>query len=145
MKPYFKDLILTFVILTLFGSLWVLNQRRNYNPVLSFKNNLNFKTDSSVNYDDLSSVVEVYEKLNLISSNYKLSPIVNTSDLSVIGRNFIFENHIISVFEFENPKTAQYEFNTKSIENPQNFYLYKNLIISSNITNDVWERLHDAL
>lgn len=144
-KRHFKQILIVFLLFFLIVSIWLLNQKKNFNPVLSLKTNLSFKSQKDLNYKDLSSNTEVLKTLNKKFPDFKLNPSIRDRDFSVIGR--VFEDGIQEVIVFEYPNSANAKKDLEKFKSKYNskMFLYKNLIILTGLENDVLSYLKENL
>jgi hypothetical protein len=148
-----KKIVITGFLLFTLLLLWVLNQKKNYNPVLSFKTNYSFKSDRDVNYNNLSNVFEIMGYLNQNSNDFSLNPkvkvLVPTLEVpitfNVLGRELISKDTRISIFEYKNQEEALERYNKLLPLNGENIFNYKNLIIEGDSQNTAFLKLKEKL
>lgn len=152
-STYLRKIILLFFLIAILGSIWVLNQKKNYNPVFSFKTNFSFKSDRNLNYKDISSSFEILGILNSNSNDFSLNPRVRVIpptlevpiSFNVIGREFISQNTKISVFEYRNQKDALERYEKLLPSRGETIFNYKNLIIEGDSKNQTFLNLKEKL
>jgi hypothetical protein len=140
-----KNLILIIFLLILISLIWFLNQKKNFNPVFSVKTNLSFRSEKSLNYNDLGSIYEVYQLLEKQYPNFNLNAAVKNRDFAVIGRVFKTKNDEVSVFEFGSSDKAEFDYNRLLPEYGNRLILYKNLIVLTGSENEVLTYLKENL
>jgi hypothetical protein len=140
-----KNISLILLVLFLISLIWLLNQKKNYNPVLSLKTNLSFKSDKDLDYLELSSSYKVLQILRNKFPDFNLVPAVKIRDFSVIGRVFKTKNDEVSVFEYANSDLAKKDLERLSETYGDRMFLYKNLIVLTGSKNEVLTYLKENL
>lgn len=152
-SSYAKKVVLIVFLLVFLGLLWLLNQKKNYNPVFSLKTNFSFKSDRNLNYQELSSVFEILDLLNSNSEKFNLNPRVRVIPptlevpitFNVIGRELISPETKISVFEYRNRKDAVERYEKLLPSRGSSIFNYKNLLIEGDSSNQVFLSLKESL
>lgn len=145
LKKHFNQIFIIFLILVLIGLVWVLNQRKNFNPVFSLQTNLSFKSDKNLDYSQLSSTYEILELLKKYDPSSTLNPVIKSGDFSVIGREINSSNISLIVYEYSNFKDASKEFDSKKDKFLDQLILYKNLLILNTTETEVIKFLKENL
>jgi hypothetical protein len=143
-KHYKRIAIILLLILAIF-MIWVLNQKKHFNPIFSLKTNFSFKSNKDLNYNDLSSVYHVYQVLKVRYPDYVLDASVTTRGFSVIGRVFKSSNEEVLVFEYEDSINASEEHKKLYSKHGEKMIVYKNLIVLTSSQNDVNSYLRENL
>jgi hypothetical protein len=133
--------------------MWVLNQKKNFNPVFSLKTNFSLKTSKDLDYKDLSSVLEILYVLNSLETEFKLDPKVKLvlpleigdKTFDVLGRELRSSNTSISIFEYRNSKTATQKIMELPPFYKSRVFQFKNLIIEGDPTASQFLTLKDSL
>jgi hypothetical protein len=150
---YNKKLVLLVFLTIILGAIWVLNQKKNYNPVLSLKTNFSFKSDRNLDYRDLSSSFEILEILNSGSNDFSLNPRVRVVPptlevpitFNVIGRELVSSNTKISVFEYRNQEEALERYEKLLPSRGETIFNYKNLLVEGDSNNQNFLNLKEQL
>lgn len=140
-----KNLILIIFLFAFIFLIWLLNQKKNFNPVFSLKTNLSFKSEKKLDYSELGSIYEVYQLLDKKYPNFKLNAAVKNRDFAVIGRVFKNKNDEVSVFEFSNSDKARFDYNRLLPDYGNRLILYKNLVVLTGSENEVLDYLKENL
>jgi len=153
-KSVVKNLITIGFLILSFGLLWLLNQKKNFNPVLSFHTNLSFKSKKNINYSEYSSTIEILKILQKKDSSFNLKPTMKeilpeipneNKQFTELGRVITNNQETIIVYEYANRSKASVEFNRlKDFYNVKNV-LYKNIIISFSNESSTIKFLKDEL
>lgn len=144
-KGVFKNLLLVFTLILLISLIWILNQKKNYNPVFSLKTNLTYRTNKNLNYNDLSSTYEILKLLKKQYPAFSLVPAVKNRDFSVIGRVLKTKNDEVSVFEYSDNAAAKKDAERLSSNYGTRMLTYKNLVILTGSENEVLSYLKESL
>jgi hypothetical protein len=140
-----KNLLIILFLLIFLGLIWLLNQKKNFNPVLSFKTNLSLRSEKNLNYNDLASFHDIYNLLKSHDSGFMLIPNVRSGDFSVIGRSYKSSDQEVSVFEYANNSKATQEFKIMQTIYPDRLLVYKNFILLTNENSKIYSYLKDNL
>jgi hypothetical protein len=139
-----KKLFIIGFLLVFLGSLWLLNQEKNYRPLFSFDTNLTFKSDKNTNYSELSSVIEVLGILKSQNDSFTLNPVV-VQKYGVLGREILNNQTNMIVYEYKNSKIAESRYRSLDSKVKDNSFIYKNLLIEGNLDSQYFIDLKEIL
>ncbi len=153
-KAVTKNLLTIGFLVTCFGLIWLLNQKKNFNPVLSIQTNLSFKSKKNLNYSDLGSTIEILKLIQIKDSSFKMLPTLKeivgdlpneNKQFSELGRVISNNKDTVVIYEYANSSKAMSEF-----ERLKPFYgnknlKYKNLIINFASESQILFYLRDNL
>jgi hypothetical protein len=134
-------------------SLWTLNQRKNFYPVLSLNTNFTFKINPKLDYSNLSSVIEILNVLNVESKKFELNPKVknlkssakDSANNDLIGREVFSSETKITIYETEDKKNASSRLKDLRSSVGSSYFTYKNLIIEGESSNKDFIDLKEKL
>jgi hypothetical protein len=139
-----KKLFIIGFLLVFLGSIWLLNQEKNYRPLFSFDTNLTFKSDKNTNYSELSSVIEVLGILKSQNDSFTLNPVV-VQKYGVLGREILNNQTNMIVYEYKNSKIAESRYRSLDSKVKDNSFIYKNLLIEGNLDSQYFIDLKEIL
>jgi hypothetical protein len=139
-----KKLLIIGFLLVFLGSLWLLNQEKNYRPLFSFDTNLTFKSDKNTNYSELSSVIEILGILKSQNDSFTLNPVV-VQKYGVLGREILNNQTNMIVYEYKNSKIAESRYRSLDSKVKDNSFIYKNLLIEGNLDSQYFIDLKEIL
>lgn len=140
-----NNLIIIGFLLLFLASIWVLNQKKYFNPVLSFKTNLSFKSDKKMDYKNLSSTYTILRLLQEKYPDFNLEPAVSLRDFAVIGRVISNKTDDITVFEYASNSKAKIDYQRLLPIYNERMILYKNLVIVTKSENETLYYLKEKL
>lgn len=149
-----KNLITIGFLIICFGLFWLLNQKKNFNPVLSFQTNLSFKSKKNLNYSDLASSFEVLKLLQKKELAFTLKPTMKeiigdlpneNKQFGELGRIITNSREIVTVYEYATPDKARIDFEKLKPYYLNQNVLYKNIIINFNSEGETLSYIKEQL
>jgi len=150
-KIEWQTILLTVLLLSIFPTLWLFNQRLNYRKFLTLntKFSLNANTYSK---DQLSNPTLILKYLRKYDPSFTISAkIFSNSSFKVLGRELTNGKDIIEVYEYQSPRVASSQLKNlnKNIElNGQiidQTYQYKNVLIYNKSNSENIKKLLEIL
>ncbi len=150
-KITWQTILLTIVLLALFPTLWLFNQRLNYRKFLTLntKFGLNANTYPA---DQLSDPTLILKYLQKYDPFFTITSKMETvAGFDVLGRELTNGKDYIEVYEYQSPRAAGAilkNFNTKPelfIQISGQLYIYKNVLIYDKSSNANIKKLLEQL